>query len=116
MLPFNVASGKRFCCYVPYTQVRFPALPNPKFGGKTGCGVKPKTSPSTPPQSRQAFAKNHDLLPAGPHVASRPAQQFVQSPRTLRRHLGAELAVKLVIGREQCITVKLAELALQHST
>lgn len=37
----NVASGMRFYCYVPFTQVHFPALPNPKFAGKTGYGDFP---------------------------------------------------------------------------
>jgi arylsulfatase len=37
----SVASGKPFYAYVPYTQVHFPALPNPKFAGKTGYGDFP---------------------------------------------------------------------------
>jgi arylsulfatase A-like enzyme len=37
----SVASGKPFYAYVPYTQVHFPTLPNPKFAGKTGYGDFP---------------------------------------------------------------------------
>jgi arylsulfatase len=34
----SVASGRPFYAYVPFTQPHFPALPNPKFAGKTGYG------------------------------------------------------------------------------
>jgi arylsulfatase A-like enzyme len=34
----SAKSGKPFYAYVPYTQVHFPALPDPKFAGKTGHG------------------------------------------------------------------------------
>jgi arylsulfatase A-like enzyme len=34
----SVKTGKPFYAYVPYTQVHVPALPNPKFAGKTGHG------------------------------------------------------------------------------
>jgi arylsulfatase len=34
----SVSSGKPFYAYVPFTLVHFPALPNPKFAGKTGHG------------------------------------------------------------------------------
>jgi arylsulfatase A-like enzyme len=34
----GVASGTPFYAYVPYTQVHFPTLPNPRFAGKTGYG------------------------------------------------------------------------------
>src|SRR5262249_45118297 len=34
----NVKAGKPFYPYVPFTLVHFPALPNPKFAGKTGHG------------------------------------------------------------------------------
>jgi arylsulfatase len=37
----NVAAGKPFYAYVPYTQVHFPALPNRRFAGKTGYGDFP---------------------------------------------------------------------------
>jgi arylsulfatase A-like enzyme len=37
----SVASGKPFYVYVPFTQVHFPTLPNPKFAGKTGYGDFP---------------------------------------------------------------------------
>jgi arylsulfatase A-like enzyme len=37
----SVASGKPFYAYVPFTQVHFPTLPNPKFAGKTGFGDFP---------------------------------------------------------------------------
>ena len=37
----NVAAGKPFYAYVPYTQVHFPTLPNRKFAGKTGYGDFP---------------------------------------------------------------------------
>jgi arylsulfatase len=37
----SVASGTPFFAYVPYTQVHFPTLPNPKFAGKTGYGDFP---------------------------------------------------------------------------
>lgn len=34
----SVQAGKPFYAYVPFTLVHFPALPNPKFSGKTGHG------------------------------------------------------------------------------
>jgi arylsulfatase len=34
----SVKAGKPFYAYVPYTLVHVPALPNPKFAGKTGHG------------------------------------------------------------------------------
>jgi arylsulfatase len=34
----SVTSGKPFFAYLPYTQVHFPTLPNPKFAGRTGYG------------------------------------------------------------------------------
>jgi arylsulfatase len=34
----SVRAGKPFYAYVPFTLVHFPALPNPKFAGKTGHG------------------------------------------------------------------------------
>lgn len=34
----SVQAGKPFYAYVPFTLVHFPALPNPKFTGKTGHG------------------------------------------------------------------------------
>ncbi|WP_322102980.1 arylsulfatase [Paraburkholderia sp. J41] len=34
----SVAAGKPFYAYVPYTQVHFPSLPNPKFEGVSGHG------------------------------------------------------------------------------
>lgn len=37
----SVASGRPFYAYVPYTQVHFPTLPNPKFAGRTGYGDFP---------------------------------------------------------------------------
>jgi arylsulfatase A-like enzyme len=37
----GVASGRPFYAYVPYTQVHFPTLPNPKFAGRTGYGDFP---------------------------------------------------------------------------
>jgi len=37
----SVKSGKPFYAYVPFTQVHFPTLPNPKFAGKTGFGDFP---------------------------------------------------------------------------
>jgi arylsulfatase A-like enzyme len=37
----SVASGKPLYAYVPFTQVHFPTLPNPKFAGKTGFGDFP---------------------------------------------------------------------------
>jgi len=39
----GVRSGKPFYAYVPFTQVHFPTLPNPKFAGKTGYGDFPDT-------------------------------------------------------------------------
>jgi arylsulfatase len=36
-----VQAGKPFYVYVPFTLVHFPALPNPKFAGKTGNGDFP---------------------------------------------------------------------------
>ena len=35
------AANKPFYAYVPFTQVHFPTLPNPKFAGKTGFGDFP---------------------------------------------------------------------------
>ena len=37
----NMQADKPFYAYVPYTQVHFPRLPNPKFAGKTGFGDFP---------------------------------------------------------------------------
>jgi arylsulfatase len=37
----NVHAKKPFYVYIPFTQVHFPALPNPKFSGKTGHGDFP---------------------------------------------------------------------------
>ena len=37
----SVQSGRPFYAYVPFTQVHFPTLPNPKFAGKTGFGDFP---------------------------------------------------------------------------
>ena len=37
----SVTSGKPFFAFIPYTQVHFPALPNPKFAGRTGYGDVP---------------------------------------------------------------------------
>jgi arylsulfatase A-like enzyme len=37
----SVASGRPFYAYVPYTQVHFPTVPNPKFAGRTGYGDFP---------------------------------------------------------------------------
>jgi arylsulfatase len=37
----SVQAGKPFYAYVPFTQVHFPTLPNPKFAGKTGFGDFP---------------------------------------------------------------------------
>ena len=37
----SVQSGKPFYAYVPFTQVHFPVLANPKFVGKTGFGEFP---------------------------------------------------------------------------
>jgi len=37
----NAQSGKPFYAYIPFTQVHFPTLPNPKFAGKTGFGDFP---------------------------------------------------------------------------
>jgi arylsulfatase A-like enzyme len=37
----GVQSEKPFYAYVPYTQVHFPTLPNPKFSGRTGFGDFP---------------------------------------------------------------------------
>jgi len=37
----SVQTGKPFYAYVPFTQVHFPTLPNPKFAGKTGYGDFP---------------------------------------------------------------------------
>jgi arylsulfatase len=37
----SAESGKPFYAYVPFTQVHFPTLPNPKFVGKTGFGDFP---------------------------------------------------------------------------
>jgi arylsulfatase A-like enzyme len=37
----SVQSQKPFYAYVPYTQVHFPTLPNPKFAGRTGFGDFP---------------------------------------------------------------------------
>ena len=37
----SVQSGRSFYAYVPFTQVHFPTLPNPKFAGKTGFGDFP---------------------------------------------------------------------------
>ncbi|HEY2358372.1 MAG TPA: arylsulfatase [Phenylobacterium sp.] len=37
----SVTAGKPFYAYVPYTQVHFPTLPNPKFAGRTGYGDFP---------------------------------------------------------------------------
>jgi arylsulfatase len=37
----SAASGKPFYVYVPFTQVHFPTLPNPKFAGRTGLGDFP---------------------------------------------------------------------------
>jgi arylsulfatase A-like enzyme len=37
----NVQSGKPFYAYMPFTQVHFPTLPNPKFAGKTAFGDFP---------------------------------------------------------------------------
>jgi arylsulfatase A-like enzyme len=34
----SVKAGKPFYAYVPFTQVHYPALPNPKFAGSTGHG------------------------------------------------------------------------------
>ena len=39
----SVQSGRPFYAYVPYTQVHFPTLPNPKFSGRTGFGDFPDT-------------------------------------------------------------------------
>ena len=37
----SVAAHRPFYAYIPYTQVHFPSLPNPKFAGKTGYGDFP---------------------------------------------------------------------------
>ncbi len=37
----SIQAGKPFYAYIPFTQVHFPALPNPKFKGKTGNGDFP---------------------------------------------------------------------------
>jgi arylsulfatase len=37
----SVQAKKPFYAYVPYTQVHFPTLPNPKFSGRTGFGDFP---------------------------------------------------------------------------
>src|SRR6516165_151705 len=37
----NVAAGKPFYAYVPFTLVHFPTLPNPQFIGRTGFGDFP---------------------------------------------------------------------------
>ena len=37
----SVQSGRPFYAYVPFTQVHFPTLPNPKFAGETGFGDFP---------------------------------------------------------------------------
>jgi arylsulfatase A-like enzyme len=37
----SVKADKPFYAYVPFTQVHFPTLPNPKFAGKTGYGDFP---------------------------------------------------------------------------
>lgn len=37
----SVQSAKPFYAYLPYTQVHFPTLPNPKFSGSTGFGDFP---------------------------------------------------------------------------
>lgn len=37
----STQAGKPFYAYVPFTLVHFPALPNPKFAGKTGFGDFP---------------------------------------------------------------------------
>jgi arylsulfatase len=37
----NAQAGRSFYAYVPFTQVHFPTLPNPKFAGKTGFGDFP---------------------------------------------------------------------------
>jgi arylsulfatase A-like enzyme len=51
----SVRSGKPFYAYVPFTQVHFPTLPNPRFAGTTGYGDFPDALAEMDAQAGEIF-------------------------------------------------------------